>query len=372
RKRKSNPNSLDFTVLGACAGASMSSVGCILVRYQQQSPEEQLHMDFIRYEEITVPLRIRSPILNLLRDYQRNPHAMLRVQNMIGNMFSTAMKCFCKNHNIPIGSVDLAAAQADSIPPSVLPSSVSAPRQSEIDPKSQTWTAIIAEETGITTITSLPTNRQSWMPREPSYLASIDELFLRDATKFRVCITIEDFLAITAIPPAESSRGIVFTPFAQCGPGTMFIDYAMRYATSNKIEDDHDGSYGEHGIVNENIVDQFLKMYDYSRRLLPTAMAVEMFGQHEIQGVIDECLFVGMSDHDIVATITRITSQNIVWQYNKILSDSFPGQKIDELFICGRGASNAKIVDRLEEMLPNEVVTKPFEDIGIPGDAKAA
>jgi len=39
---------LDLTVLGVCTGAALNGVDCVLLRYQQDSPEEPLHMDVIR------------------------------------------------------------------------------------------------------------------------------------------------------------------------------------------------------------------------------------------------------------------------------------------------------------------------------------
>ncbi|CAI6338438.1 unnamed protein product [Periconia digitata] len=369
---KLSPNALNLTVLGICAEASLSGVSCILLRYRQQSPEEQLLLNLIRYEEIAVPWDVRTPILNLLRDRHKHPQHMLRVHDMVGHMLSTTIERFCGNQNISVDSVDLAATQADSVPPSVLPSSDGASWKAEIDPRLQNWTKVILERTGITTIASLPTNRRPLNRRGPSLQVFMDNLYLRHATKFRVCLTIDDFLTVTAIPPEESTMKVTSTPFAYCGPGTLFIDYAMRYATSNQMEHDYTGAYGERGSVNENLVNRFLDVNDYTRRALPTTMAVEMFGQHEIQSLIEECSFIGISDLDAIATITRITSEIILSQYRRVMAEFSPSQKVDEVFICGRGAKNLKIVERLEEVLPEEVMTRPFDDIGIPGDAKCA
>lgn len=287
-------------------------------------------------------------------------------------MFSTAIKRFCNNHEVVMQSIDLVGTQADPIPPLLRPIFAGTPSKLENNARLQSWTGILAEDINVPTATSLPMNRGSSIRREPSPQAYADNLFLRHATKFRVCLTIDDLLTITAIPPEDSSKTFRSTPFARCGPGTIFIDYAIRYATCNKLGHDELGAYGERGVVNENLVDRFLTLYDYSQRQVPKNMAVEMFGQHEVQALIDECSFVGMSDPDMVATLTRITSENILSHYHRILAEFFPGQKVDELFICGRGAKNIKIVDWLEEKLPDETITKPFEDIGIPGEAKDA
>jgi Tfp pilus assembly PilM family ATPase len=77
-----------------------------------------------------------------------------------------------------------------------------------------------------------------------------------------------------------------------------------------------------------------------------------------------------MSEIDTLATVTRITAQNILKQYRRLLQlFSQPDQQVDELFIGGRSARNSNIIDYLESELPESVIMKPLSDIGIPGDA---
>jgi len=144
----------------------------------------------------------------------------------------------------------------------------------------------------------------------------------------------------------------------------------MRYCTSNDQSEDRDGNLASLGKVNQGIVDRFLDSRDYLRQPPPLSIATEMFGDHEAQQLIDTCLYSNMSDQDTLATITRVTAQNMLNQYHRLLKTLFPaGQKVDELFICGLGARNSSIIDYLEAELPENVITKPLQDIGIPGDA---
>jgi 1,6-anhydro-N-acetylmuramate kinase len=290
---------------------------------------------------------------------------------MLGHMFSASARSFCQNHNIPLESIDLLAVQADSFPLSLLPES-SVVWTSEMNPALQSWTTVIAAQTGITVVSNYSKKRRRVDPRGSAPGKSIDGLLLQHSTRLRVCLTINDLVNISIIPPSDSTIPQAF-PSADCGPGTLFIDYAMRYATANRFEHDRDGSYGVRGQINHSVVDRFLVRYDYARRMPPLSIAIEMFGQHEAQELIDECLFLGMSDVDTVATMTRITTENIVRQYNRFVAMHVPpGHRVDEVFICGLGAQNMEIVNYLDAMLPKNVITRPLDDIGIPGSVKGA
>ncbi|KAI5380420.1 hypothetical protein J4E82_000998 [Alternaria postmessia] len=147
----------------------------------------------------------------------------------------------------------------------------------------------------------------------------------------------------------------------------------MKYCTSNDRNEDNNGTFATTGKPHEGVVTQFLETYDYSRILPSLSVAREMFGDHEAQRLIDECVFLELSEADIVATVTRVTAENILRQYRRLLALSFPaGQNVDELFISGPSARNANIIDYLEAELPESVITKPLDDIGIPGDANEA
>ena len=156
----------------------------------------------------------------------------------------------------------------------------------------QIWTAVVASETGTTTVTNLPVTRRFVNQKNPTAGPPIDSLFLQHPKKFRVCAIINELLHITVILPAKDERR---TPPLRsfCGPGTMFIDYAMRYATSNRVKNDYNGHYSSQGTVDQNIVHHFFEVNDYSTRVPSLSIATGMFGHHEVQGVIDECLFLG-------------------------------------------------------------------------------
>jgi 1,6-anhydro-N-acetylmuramate kinase len=155
------------------------------------------------------------------------------------------------------------------------------------------WTAVIEAEIGITTVSDFSMFVNGLILRS-SPIAFVDTLLLRHADKFRVCLDISELVNISLIPP-YTQLGARSAALHECGPGSLFIDYAMRYCTSNDQENDHDGKYAADGIVNTEIVDRFLRHHDYSHSSPPVTMAREMFGDHEAQRLIVRLLRYGVN-----------------------------------------------------------------------------
>jgi hypothetical protein len=281
-------------------------------------------------------------------------------------MFSITIKDFCNRYDVDITSIDLVSTYTPRLGRLVYPI------VEETNTHSMGWNAVIEKETGLTVMSEFTIIERAEIRRNISPIAFVDRLLLRHSHKFRACLNIDEVTSIGFISPLVDDDAQT-TISRYCGPGSLLINYAMRYCTSNDYGEDYNGTFAERGTINQDIVTRFLNAHDYLRISPPLHIAREMFGDHEGQRLIDECLFANMSDFDTVATITRITAQNILKQYGRLLELYFPpGQQVDELFICGPSARNTKIVDYLEAELPKSVITRPLDDIGIPGDAKEA
>jgi 1,6-anhydro-N-acetylmuramate kinase len=62
----------------------------------------------------------------------------------------------------------------------------------------------------------------------------------------------------------------------------------------------------------------------------------ELFGDDTAIKMIEKGHALGLSDDDLVATITRITAAPIVLSYQRF----GPKQPIDEVYFCGGGSFN--------------------------------
>jgi 1,6-anhydro-N-acetylmuramate kinase len=290
---------------------------------------------------------------------------MARANALLGHLFSNGIKSFCRKHNIRLSAIHLVGTHAN------IPNRIRRLGAYNADTHPYGWNKTVATETGATTVFEFRVlEHGDFRPRIPP-IAFAYRTLLTHREKFRVCLNIDQLASLTFIPPS-TGQSVSRTQFCDCGPGNLFIDYAMRYCTTSGTGEDHDGSVAAQGTINQELVDVVC-----TNRYLQTqpslSIGTEMFGDHEAQHLINECLARNMSGADTVSTITRITAHNILKQYRRSLEELFPPhQQVDELFICGRGAKNSSIIDYLESELPESVITKPLHDIGIPGDANEA
>ncbi|EON65866.1 anhydro-N-acetylmuramic acid kinase [Coniosporium apollinis CBS 100218] len=354
--------SLDVRVLGLNSGTAMDGIDCALVHYRQSSPTAPLHMNILKYDEIPVPQWIKKPVLKMLRETKTTPSLMSQLNVQLGVMFGEAVKIFCDKHDIAMDSIDLIGSHGQTI------WLLSMPKEGETQSAFCLGEGtVISAMTGITTVTDFRMAEQAVGRQGAPLVALIDGLLLHHPTKLRVCQNIGGIANLCIIPP-DSEGGVDAMIDWDCGPGNMFIDAAMRYFTNGKMEYDKDGEWGARGTVSQSVVDRFLRDNAYVNHPPPKTTGRETFGDGEAQQLIDECLSLGLSKYDTLATITRITAQNIVKQYRTF----FPRHnKIGEIFMCGGGARNPNIINYLRQELPNTRILK-LDETGVPSDAKEA
>ncbi|KAH2869649.1 hypothetical protein KXV31_002732 [Aspergillus fumigatus] len=357
---------LDITVMGMNSGTAMDGIDCALVRYRQDSPEAPLHMEILKYDEIPIPQHIKKPVLTMLRETKTTPSLMSQLNVQLGNMFGETVKLFCEKHNVPINSIDLIGSHGQTIWLLFMP------EEGEIRSALCLGEGtVISGLTGITTVTDFRMAEQAVGRQGAPLVALIDGLLLHHPTEWRICQNIGGIANLCVIPP-DSEGGVDAMVDWDCGPGNMFIDAAMRYFTNGEMEYDRDGEWGAQGTVNQAVVDNFLNNNKYCNQLPPKTTGRETFGDNEAQEIIDECLALGMSKYDTVATITRITAQNIIKQYRTFFPKfNVDINKIAAVYMCGGGAHNPNIINYLKEQLPSVAILK-LDETGVPSDAKEA
>jgi len=149
------------------------------------------------------------------------------------------------------------------------------------------------------------------------------------------------------------------------GPGNMLIDDAAGRATGGAWAYDRDGALAAQGRVDEALLGEWLAE-PYFRLPPPKTTGRELFGTQFGAAAWERACAAGLSAADIVASLTAFTARSIAQAYRDFLP-----RPPDEVIVSGGGARNPALMARLRAELPAaRVVTS--DELGLPGDAKEA
>jgi anhydro-N-acetylmuramic acid kinase len=127
---------------------------------------------------------------------------------------------------------------------------------------------------------------------------------------------------------------------------------------------DLDGRMAEAGEVNRRLL-RFLMAHPYLKRPLPKSTGREVFGPPLIDALLHRAETTGITNEDLVATVTAFTAESVALHVRRNLPC---GALSAELIICGGGANNPMLIRRLHEALP-ECRLLTADEAGFPGRA---
>lgn len=198
--------------------------------------------------------------------------------------------------------------------------------------------AVIASLTGLPVVADFRRSDRAAGGQGAPLSPILHEFLFRDDKSFRTIVNIGGISNVTALPPRKSRKN----PFAaDCGPGNMLIDAAMSLLYGKAF--DRDGGIARSGRPSPRVISRVLS-HRFFKIPPPKSTGRELFGTVFLGSILktSSCL----SPADIIATVSEITVRSI--------SDfirTFAGSARETL-LCGGGAKNRYIIERLREELP--------------------
>jgi len=189
-----------------------------------------------------------------------------------------------------------------------------------------------------------------------------DYLLLGHPSHTRVSHNIGGIANLTYLPAGGAiDRVIAF----DTGPGNMVLDALIDHATGGRDRFDRDGRIARRGRVHAELLDRWLA-HPYFAQAPPKSTGRELFGQGFVRGVLDEN--AGVPIEDLLATAVELTARSMTDSYRQWLPAT---PALDEVVLCGGGASNAYLVERVRALVPGVHVGRS-DDHGVPADFKEA
>lgn len=150
------------------------------------------------------------------------------------------------------------------------------------------------------------------------------------------------------------------------GPGNMMMDRLAHLLFKKPFDDN--GALAAGGKVDEEWLASELS-HPYFAQEPPKTTGRELFTFAFADRLIAEGHKRGLSDHDVIATVTALTAASIADAYRRFV---MPKVKIERLVLGGGGADNPTLCSMMQSRWPHEIRLLRHEDFGISTKFKEA
>jgi anhydro-N-acetylmuramic acid kinase len=341
-------------VAGLMSGTSVDGVDVAIVDVSRRKVQLRA------FEMFAYPPALRERILSLCRPESARLDDICHYNFVLGEVFADAVIKLCSKSGITLSSIDLIGSHGQTIY-----HNARGRRHGRRAIRSTLQIgepSVIAQRTGIATVADFRP-RDMAAGGEGAPLVPFADYILFSHNRLTRAVQNIGGIANVTLLPGGGVLGEV-TAF-DTGPGNMVIDGIIRLATGGKRNFDRNGKMAARGTIDKTLLGDMLR-HPFLRRTPPKSTGREEFGAAFVEHIYRRAVEIGLSDADIVATVTAFTARSIAQAYRQFLP-SMP----DEVILCGGGAHNGTLVEMLRSELA-DVKMLSTDDFGISVDAKEA
>lgn len=201
---------------------------------------------------------------------------------------------------------------------------------------------IIAQRTGVTTVADFRRRDIAAGGQGAPLVPAFHQAIFSNDKIDRAIINIGGMANITWLPKSQQELVIGF----DTGPGNVLLDGWIHQHLQQRF--DQKGDWAAQGKVNQPLLDLLLSE-DFFQQLPPKSTGREMFHLSWLKNHLKK-IEGAISPVDVQRTLLELTAQSIADSFQKISTDR------KEIFVCGGGAFNQFLMQRLQYLLsPNTV-----------------
>lgn len=349
-------------VVGMMSGTSVDGVDAALVEISgsEESPEVRL----VAFENKPFPPAVREKIFKLFRPDTAPVDEVGYMNFLLGELYAKAALSVIEKAGLRPSDIDAIGSHGQTIWHS--------PDPDERDGYPIRYTvqigegSVIAQRTGVVTVSDFRVGDIAEGGQGAPLVPFSEYLLYRRKDETILLQNIGGIGNVTVLP-AGAGPDAVFA--FDTGPGNMIIDAVVSALTDGRETYDAGGERGGRGKVCEALLAK-LQEDAYYTQPLPKSTGRERFGVQYTRDVMAMQKEYGISDDDLVATVTDLTAWSIADAYARYV---LPKYKAVELIAGGGGSYNKTLIAMLEKRLAAyDVKVRVQEDLGFNSDAKEA
>ena len=309
--------------VGLMSGTSLDGIDIAILDFIE-FPPRLLHADTVPYPD---------PVRRRLRDLCQSPTTRLddlySLDAELGEMYAQVVKQALEIADIDRGLVKALGSHGQTIrhsPDSTVPFTVQIG-----DPNR------IAAGTGITTVADFRRKDIALGGQGAPLAPAFHRFLFRSDEENRALVNIGGIANITLLPADPEHPVIGF----DTGPGNTLLDYWNSIHTDSSY--DASGTWASKGQVIDSLLEQMISAEDYFSLDPPKSTGTEYFSSDWLSRFVDKA-----SDAtDVQATLVELTALTIAKAISRL------PQRPESAFVCGGGAHNQYLLDRLAANTPD-------------------
>lgn len=209
--------------------------------------------------------------------------------------------------------------------------------------------ALLAELTGISVVSDFRRRDVAAGGQGAPLVPAFHEAVFGCPRQVRAVLNIGGFSNLSILSPGKPTLGF------DCGPGNVLMDaWIQRH---KGLAFDRDGRWAATGRVDEGLLTLLLGEHFFKDRG-PKSTGRELFN---LEWLDKQLATQSLAPEDVQATLLELTARSIAESLNAIQS------RAQSVLVCGGGAHNAVLMQRLQSLLPDCEV-KDTDSEGVPSD----
>lgn len=347
-------------VIGLMSGTSADGIDAALVEINHYGLDTQINL--LAFQTLPYPPEVKEDIIRASSPITGTVDLICHLNFLLGELFAQAVFELCHKSNIRIEDIDLIGSHGQTIhhlPQGQWDQGFKIQSTLQIGEP-----AVIAERTGVTTVADFRTRDIAAGGMGAPLTPYIHYLLFRDPLKTRVVLNIGGIANITLLPAGSSPDKVIAF---DTGPGNMLLDAVVSQLSRGKKAFDEDGKAAFQGVINKLLSQQLLS-HPFLAKKPPKSTGREDFGLLYLEKVMDWAKEIGVEGDDLIATVANFTVESIYQAFKDFILPYF---SVKEFIICGGGAQNPFLVNKLRERIyPVPLVST--DEYGIPAKALEA
>jgi len=203
--------------------------------------------------------------------------------------------------------------------------------------------ALLAELTGITSVVDFRSRDIAAGGQGAPLVPAFHQAVLGSSSVHRTIVNIGGFSNLSALRPGQAAIGF------DCGPGNALMDAWIQ--EHQGLRYDQDGAWAQSGALNEMLLNRLLA-HPFFTLSPPRSTGRDMFNMPWLKEVLSLRGCVAIPAQDVQRTLLELAARAIADSIQQFTPSSA------EVWVCGGGAYNTALMNRLQALLAPRLVNR--------------